>query len=346
MRPLGCKQCREGLCTIEQSKWTYPQGIAMFIRKLTYLVALAQERHFGRAAARCFVSQPALSGAIQSLEQELGVSIVQRGGNRFQGLTTDGQRILAWAQRILADCDHLRQEVKSGRGADLEGALIIGAIPATLPLVAKMVHHVLRAFPRVRHEIRTYSAAKIQRRLANYEIDLGISYLDDRRLQEFSTVPVFCERYVLVYSSRQASADVLAEDTEQVTWGQAARLPLCLFTDNLQCRQGMNAAFANAGAEAAPVVETDSLTVLLGHVIHAGLYSILPHSILCHGIFHDQNQPLVVRPMESLRREIGLVVRREKPHGKVLEAVLQHLQTLDLQEWADHMLERESQLVS
>jgi len=75
----------------------------MFIRKLNYLVTLAQERHFGRAAARCFVSQPALSGAIQSLEQELGVAIVQRGGNRFQGLTTDGMRILAWAQRILAD---------------------------------------------------------------------------------------------------------------------------------------------------------------------------------------------------------------------------------------------------
>jgi len=116
-------------------------------------------------------------------------------------------------------------------------------------------------------------------------------------------------------------------------------LPLCLFTDNLQCRQGMDAAFAQAGVQAVPLVETDSLTVLLGHILHAGFYSILPHSILCHGIFLDQGQALAVRPMESLRRDIGLVVRREQPHGKVLEAVLQHLQTLDLQTWADNILD-------
>jgi len=307
----------------------------MFIRKLNYLVTLAQERHFGRAAARCFVSQPALSAAIQSLEQELGVAIVQRGGNRFQGLSTDGLRILAWAQRILADYASLRQEAKSGIGLDLEGVLKIGAIPATLPLVAKMVHHILRAFPKVRHEIRTYSAAKIQRRLGHYELDLGISYLDDRRLREFATVPIFCERYVLMYS-RRGSGQLNAQ---QVSWVEAARLPLCLFTDNLQCRQGMDAAFAQAGVQAVPLVETDSLTVLLGHVLHAGFYSILPHSILCHGIFLDQGQTLAVRPMESLRRDIGLVVRREQPHGKVLEAVLQHLQTLDLQAWADKILD-------
>jgi len=315
----------------------------MFIRKLNYLVTLARERHFGRAAARCFVSQPALSGAIQSLEQELGVAIVQRGGNRFQGLTSDGMRILAWAQRILADYDSLRQEVKSGRGSDLEGALKIGAIPATLPLVARMVHHVRHAFPKVRHEIRTYSAAKIQRRLSNYEIDLGISYLDDPRLRDFSTVPIFCERYVLVYSPGQAPLEWLADAAAQVEWGQAARLPLCLFTDNLQCRQGMNAAFAKAGAEALPMVETDSLTVLLGHVIHAGLYSILPHSILCHGAF-QQGEGLCVRPMESLRRDIGLVVRREQPHGKVLESVLEHMQSLDLQGWADKVLDGQHEL--
>jgi len=291
----------------------------MFVRKLNYLVTLAQERHFGRAAARCFVSQPALSAAIQSLEQELGVAIVQRGGNRFQGLTTDGMRILAWAQRILSACESLRQEVRPGHGPDLEGALKIGAIPATLPLVAKMVHHVLRAFPRVRHEIRTYSAAKIQRRLGNYELDLGISYLDDQRLREFVTVPIFCERYVLMYSQRESGQEVV--HSPQVSWAEAAHLPLCLFTGNLQCRQGMDAAFAQAGARALPLVETDSLTVLLGHILHAGFYSILPHSILCHGIFLDQGQALAVRPMESLRRDIGLVVRDEQPHGKVLEAV-------------------------
>src|SRR6218665_2882734 len=70
----------------------------MFIRQLNYVVALAREQHFGRAAAACNVSQPALSGAIRSIEQELGIVIVQRG-RRFQGFTRDGERVLAWGRR-------------------------------------------------------------------------------------------------------------------------------------------------------------------------------------------------------------------------------------------------------
>src|SRR6218665_880885 len=69
----------------------------MFIRQLNYVVALAREQHFGRAAAACNVSQTALSGAIRSIEQELGIVIVQRG-RRVQGFTRDGERGLAWAR--------------------------------------------------------------------------------------------------------------------------------------------------------------------------------------------------------------------------------------------------------
>ncbi len=67
----------------------------MLIRQLNYLVALAREQHFGRAAQACNVSQPALSGAIRSIERELGMTIVQRG-QRFGGFTSDGERVLGW----------------------------------------------------------------------------------------------------------------------------------------------------------------------------------------------------------------------------------------------------------
>jgi Bacterial regulatory helix-turn-helix protein, lysR family len=66
----------------------------VFIRQLNYLVALAQEQHSGRAAQACNVSQPALSGAIRSIERELGMTIVQRG-QRFESFTPDGERVLA-----------------------------------------------------------------------------------------------------------------------------------------------------------------------------------------------------------------------------------------------------------
>src|ERR1700742_175841 len=105
----------------------------MLIRQLTYLVALAKEQHFGRAAEACNVSQPALSGAIRSIEKELGVTIVQRG-RRFEGFTSDGERVLAWARRALADCEGLRQAASITR-EDPQGTLRIGAIPTTLPVI-------------------------------------------------------------------------------------------------------------------------------------------------------------------------------------------------------------------
>src|SRR6202011_914686 len=71
---------------------------AMFIRQLEYLVTLAREKHFARAAEACHVSQPALSSAIRGLEKELGVMIVQRG-RRYLGLTIEGERVLTWAQQ-------------------------------------------------------------------------------------------------------------------------------------------------------------------------------------------------------------------------------------------------------
>src|SRR6266700_24668 len=84
---------------------------AMIPRKLEYLIALAKERHFGRAAATCRVSQPALSAAIQQLESELGVEIVKHG-RRFQGFTEQGEIVLAWARNLALDWDRLHERLR------------------------------------------------------------------------------------------------------------------------------------------------------------------------------------------------------------------------------------------
>jgi len=310
----------------------------MFIRKLNYLVALAQERHFGRAAERCHVSQPALSVAIQNLEQELDVAIVQRGNNRFLGFTAEGMRVLLWAQRILADYDHLRQAFKADNRAEISGTFKIGAIPAALPLIAKLTQNSLRLFPAVHYEIYTLSALEILRQLGNYELDIGISYMDDARLKNFSSLWIFRERYLLVYSKKHAPLARLVTNQSEVSWAQAASLPLCLFINSLQCRQGMNQAFSAAGVTATPLVETDSLTVLHGQVLHGGLYGIFPSSILCYGL--TPGQGLVVRPMQTtLQRDIGLIVRAREPHGKLLDTVLENMRTLNLQAWVDGLLD-------
>jgi len=309
----------------------------MFIRKLNYLVALAQEQHFGRAAERCHVSQPALSVAIQSLEQELDLAIVQRSNHRFQGFTTEGMRVLFWAQRLLDDYEHLRQEAKSVSSAELSGTLKIGAIPAVLPLIPKLVQDGLRRFPNVHYEIYTLSALEILRRLSNYELDIGISYMDDAQLKNFSSLWIFRERYLLLYSIKNNTDTVLANSEHEVSWAQAASLPLCLFSNNLECRQGMNKVFSEAKVEITPQVETDSLAVLYGQVLHGGLYGILPHSILCYGV--SLGKDIAIRPMQAnLQRDIGLIVRSEKTHGKLLNEIIKTMQAVRLQEWIDSLL--------
>ena len=81
----------------------------MFIRQINYLLALSKTEHFGRAAEACHVSQPALSTAIQHLEEELGVTIIRRG-QRFQGFTKEGERLLQWARILAQDWECMRQE--------------------------------------------------------------------------------------------------------------------------------------------------------------------------------------------------------------------------------------------
>ena len=91
----------------------------MLFRQLEYFVAVASEQHFARAAEACYVSQPALSASIAKLERELNVTLINRG-HKYQGLTAEGERLVVWAKRILAEQAAFKAEaaaVKSGIGA-------------------------------------------------------------------------------------------------------------------------------------------------------------------------------------------------------------------------------------
>src|SRR3981081_2296950 len=100
------------------------------IDKLEFFLALARERHFGRAAEVCGVSQPSLSSGIKQLEEILGVLLVQRG-SRFQGFTPEGERTLDWARRIVGDARAMRQENQGLKGK-LAGDVSVAAIPTVL----------------------------------------------------------------------------------------------------------------------------------------------------------------------------------------------------------------------
>ena len=121
------------------------------IDKLEFLLALSQERNFSKAAELCGVTQPTFSAGIKSLEDMLGVMLVQRT-SRFIGFTAEGERVLDWARGIVADTRAMRQEVTSLRKG-LSGRLRIAAIPTALAMVSALTTPFRARHPNVKFTI-------------------------------------------------------------------------------------------------------------------------------------------------------------------------------------------------
>jgi DNA-binding transcriptional LysR family regulator len=295
----------------------------LFIRQLEYLVTLAREQHFAKAAEACHVSQPALSSAIRGLEKELGVMIVERG-RRYIGLTSEGERVLAWAQQTLASLSHMREDASTAKST-MTGMLRIGAIPTTMTVAAFLTGPCFAAYPNIRYTLSSLTADAIVHQLDHFELDLGLTYLDDKVIEGFEKLHLFDERYVLL-AHRSAAHGPL-------TWEQAARLPLCLLTGKMRNRQVIDAAFRRVGVQPTVILETDSLFSLYAHVSEAGLFSIVPHSLLNFFDLESRVQTRAIVP--QLTRAIGLIARNQPALAPITGAVWEIARALRLQERFD-----------
>src|SRR5499433_204530 len=121
------------------------------IDKLEFLIALAREKNFGKAAEQCGVTQPTFSAGIKQLEDMLGVLLVQRT-SRFLGFTAEGERVLDWARSIIADTRAMRAEVQTLKKG-LSGHLKIAAIPTALPMVSTLTTPYRAKHPNVKFTI-------------------------------------------------------------------------------------------------------------------------------------------------------------------------------------------------
>ncbi len=300
----------------------------MFIRQLKYLVTLAEVGHFSRAAQACHVSQPALSSALRKLEGELGLNLVRRG-HHYEGLTEAGGRVVGWAQQMLSGIDAIRQESLSAN-ADHAGSLRIGAIPTAMPVVPFLTAPAHQAYSRLHITILSLPSDEIARRLDSCDLDMGLSFLEDRTLSGFQMHPLFDEHYVLVV--RDAA---MLEGRTSLDWAEAARLPLCLLTANMQSRQLIDAAFRNAGVRPKVQAETDSLFALYAQVRFADMCAIVPHSVLS---LIELRQELTVVPLTPrVSRSVGLVLRRQEA-PPVTAAVLAMALALPLQARFDELI--------
>ena len=161
----------------------------MLIRHLAYFVTLARERHFARAAELCNVTQPTLSAAIQKLEEDLGVRLVIRN-NRFAGLTSEGEMVLAWGRQILKDYDNLRDEL-GGQQRGLTGTLRLGVIPAAMPVVSLLSARFAKHHPAATIAIQSMTSRAIQKALDGFEIDAGMTYLDNEPPEHVVSIPLY-----------------------------------------------------------------------------------------------------------------------------------------------------------
>jgi DNA-binding transcriptional LysR family regulator len=239
------------------------------IDKLEYLMALAREQHFGRAADSCGVTQPTLSAGIKQLESTLGVMLVQRG-SRYIGLTPEGERTLDWARRIVSDSRSMKQELKSLK-LGLTGLLRIAAVPTALAMVEALTTPFREKHPDVRFSIYSRNSVEILSLIENLEIEAGISYLDNEPLGRVSTVPLYRERYRLV-----TSAEAPLGRRDKVTWKEVADVPLCLLTPDMQNRRIIDSLLRKAGRDPSPTLVSNSMIVLFSHVRTGQWASIMP----------------------------------------------------------------------
>ena len=293
----------------------------MLLKHLQYLTALARERHFGKAAAACHVTQPTLSAGIKHLEEGLGLLIVQRG-QRFEGLTREGERVLAWAQRITADADSLDQEASRLR-QDLVGRLRLGVVPAALPAVPILASPLAHRHPGVTMTVVSSSSVDIQSGLDEFRLEAGITYLDDEPLSHVRAIPLYREQYLLITPAGGPLADA-----SRVTWRDAASLPLCLLTPDMQNRRILNSHFAEAGVEARPALETNSVFTLCTLVRSGYWSSVLPYGFLP---LLSGTEGVAILSLEGppAAHTVGLVVSDRDPLPPTATALLDVLDGLD-----------------
>jgi LysR family hydrogen peroxide-inducible transcriptional activator len=285
----------------------------MTLRDLEYLVALADTRHFGRAAARCHVSQPTLSAQLRKLEDSLGVALVERRPRRV-ALTPAGEAVLERARRMLRDADDIRSLARASQDP-LSGRLKVGFIPTLGPyLLPRVAPRIARAMPKLQLMLHEYQTAPLVDRTLRGELDLAILALpaDTKGL---ATRSLFAEAFLvampamhrLAARKRLRTADLAGEKLLLLEEGHCLRdqaLDVC----------------ERAGTEEQDFRATSLET--LRQMVAAGLGITLLPRLAAEGPFASAGG-LAMRPFAppAPNRVIGAAWRRSTSRGEAIAAV-------------------------
>lgn len=290
------------------------------LASLRYLVALNEHQHFGRAAQACHITQPALSNALRALEEEFGTAIVKRGRS-YAGLTPEGERVLSTAQRMLHEREKLQQELDSAAEKP-QGRLHLGAVPTAMPIIARFAAMLHARHPGISPTVRSMSSPEIEVGLDNLSLDLGLGYTDriGQQGNRLLAVPQYTEHYFLVRRRAGPPGDAL-QIGPPMAWREAAELPLCLLTPEMHNRTIVDSAFAVAGIDVKPAIETNSILTLALSVVAGEVCSVLPGALVGAVRGYRELEALPLAGPE-MRTPIGfMMVPSERP-SRTMEAAL------------------------
>ena len=288
----------------------------MFLRQFKYLIAVAEEKHFGRAADRCCVTQPSLSSGIKQLELELGVAIFLRGrGQRFLGLTSEGERVAKWARRIIAHCDGMRDELDTLKG-DLKGSIRIGAMPSMSPVIPTLTSLFMEQHPGVKADVSFLGIEETKLGLSKFALDVGLTYLHQEDLERFHTMPLFSEDLNLLVPDTDEFAGL-----DSMTWREVAELPLAMLRPSMRERQFVDQIFEEVGCGPEPRIESESIVHLMFQVQFSQLVTIVPgHFAKMPGLHRGTKMIKLVEPVVS--QEVGLVWADGEPAMPMASALV------------------------
>jgi len=293
----------------------------MNLRDIKYILAVAETRHFGRAAERCFVSQPTLSGQIKKLEDELGVTIFERT-NRSVEITPIGDALLVHARLLLEQADAIEQVARAHQDP-LAGPLRTGAIPTLSPYLMPLILVPLkRRYPQLKLVLFEEVTDSLLRRLHQHELDAALlaTPVTDPDLE---SMPLFDEPFWLAHPRNHP-----LYDKDEITQDDLAGIDLLLLSEGHclthQVMEVCHLADRPRDGEMADLRAASLETVL--QLVGAGFGSTLVPALAIRGGWMTDSGIIARRlDIDDAYRRISLVFRRSFPRRSALEAFAETL---------------------
>ena len=276
------------------------------LRQLRYFEALARHGHFGRAAAACAISQPALSMQVKELEERLGAVLIERGSRQVR-LTGFGEQVLLRVRDILRSVDELGDFARASRGR-ITG-LRVGMIPTIAPyLLPSFVETLARDHPEIDLHVREAVTSKLIEELGEGRLDTAIVALP---LSEpsLTEVPLFAENFLLVRPAEDAG--------KPVPGGRTLREMRLLLLEEGHCFRDQALTFCNMQSSPREGLDANSLSTLV-QMVSAGMgVTLIPEMAVAVEI--RSGSVAVARfddPQPS--RTIGMLWRKTSPLAEQL----------------------------